>query len=226
KSEKQEIGLIVSPKDVFIYCTEELENATYRSAISIFEFLKDLVDMEWEKTPDLIDKCFENGYKIIEENISNSKWFTPLIKKYIDFVFQPGLLKLPELNEDDGPIKKAFSRVILLGNVKTGIVNYMSTKLFDYWTSNIIYFKKTMKQKIPPPNTLRNSKEHCQNFFMKQLVELLIYGPLREKDDQKLDAAIALKLKLEDNELEKNKEVENGDTNEIDEIDEIDDIKE
>ncbi|ORX56066.1 hypothetical protein BCR36DRAFT_176598 [Piromyces finnis] len=226
KSKKMEINISITPKDVFVYCTEELENATYRSAISIFEFLKDLVDMEWEKTSDLIEKCFENGYKIIEENVSNSKWFNPLISKYIDFVFQPGLLKLPELNEDNGPIKKIFSKIILLGNVKTGIVNYMSTKLFNYWTSNTVYFKKTLKQKVPLPNTLVNSKEHCQKFFMKQLVELLIYGPLREKEDQKLDAAIALKLKLENNEMNKKKETSENDNEKFNEIDEIDDIKE
>jgi tRNA(Leu) C34 or U34 (ribose-2'-O)-methylase TrmL len=225
KNEKQGDEVSVTSKDVFIYCTEELENATYRSAISIFEFLKDLVNMEWEKTPDLIEKCFENGYKIIEENISNSKWFTQLINKYIDFVFQPGLLKLPELNEDSGPLKRAFSRIIMLGNVKTGVVNYMSTKLFNYWTSNIVYFKKTFNQKVPPPNTLKNSKEHCQKFFMKQLVELLIYGPLREKDDQKLESAIALKLKLENGNLKNRKETE-GMKQENNEISEIDDIKE
>jgi len=102
----------------------------------------------------------------------------------------------------------------------------MSTKLFNYWTSNIVYFKKTMTQKVPPPNTLRNSKEHCQKFFMKQLVELLIYGPLREKDDQKLDAAIALKLKLENDDLKQKKEITENENEETNEIDEIDDIKE
>ena len=58
KFEKQEIEISVTPKDVFIYCTEELENATYRSAISIFEFLKDLVDLDWEKTPNLVNSFF------------------------------------------------------------------------------------------------------------------------------------------------------------------------
>jgi len=113
----------------------------------------------------------------------------------------------------------------MLGNVKTGVVNYMSTKLFNYWTSNIVYFKKTFNQKVPPPNTLKNSKEHCQKFFMKQLVELLIYGPLREKDDQKLESAIALKLKLENGNLKNRKETE-GMKQENNEISEIDDIKE
>jgi len=58
KSEKDEKELSVTQKDIFVYCTEELENATYRSAISIFEFLKDLVDMEWEKTPILVNYHF------------------------------------------------------------------------------------------------------------------------------------------------------------------------
>jgi len=102
----------------------------------------------------------------------------------------------------------------------------MSTKLFNYWTSNTIYFKKSLKQKVPPPNTLRNSKEHCQKFFMKELVELLIYGPLREKDDQKLEAAIALKLKLENNENPDNKKEYIKIENDKNEITEIDDIKE
>jgi len=61
---------------------------------------------------------------------------------------------------------------------------------------------------------------------MKQLVELLIYGPLREKDDQKLEAAIALKLKLENNDNSENKNENLKIENEDKEISEIDDIKE
>lgn len=60
----------------------------------------------WEKTADMLDRCVDYAIALMKENTAQSKTFPLLIKAFIDVIFQSEMLCVPELNQDDGPIKK------------------------------------------------------------------------------------------------------------------------
>lgn len=54
----------------------------------------------------MIERCVDHAISLMNENAFQSKTFPLLIKAFIDVIFQPELLCVPELNEEDGPMKK------------------------------------------------------------------------------------------------------------------------
>lgn len=78
----------------------------------------------WEKTPEMLHLCVDYAIALMKENIAQSRTFPLLIKAFVDVIFQPELLSVPELNQDDGPMKKVivYIRLLFLYNIYTNSV--------------------------------------------------------------------------------------------------------
>lgn len=130
----------------------------------------------WDKTPEMLERCVDYAIALMMENIAQSRTFPLLIKAFVDVIFQPELLCIPELNEDDGPMKKALHMVLQTGDLKPFVVAQTSKLLHNYWSTFSDDANKSMIQYAP------------------EIAKLLVFGPLRDRGDQKLEAAIATKL--------------------------------
>lgn len=155
---------------------EQLENASEMCGEAIIRSFGPIMTFPFEKTADMIDRCVEYAFALMNENAFQSRTYPLLMKAFIDVIFQPELLRVPELNQEDGPMKKALRMVLKTGELKPFIVAQTSKLLHDYWSSFSGEANRSMLQYAP------------------ELAHLLVFGPLRDRDDQKLEAAIATKL--------------------------------
>lgn len=73
---------------------------------AIIESFGPILAFPWEKTADMLERCVDYAIALMKENTAQSKTFPLLIKAFIDVIFQSEMLCVPELNQDDGPIKK------------------------------------------------------------------------------------------------------------------------
>ncbi|KAI8384828.1 uncharacterized protein BYT42DRAFT_563768 [Radiomyces spectabilis] len=170
---------IFDPFEVYNEAIDQLESASELCAEAIIHCLKPLLGCAWEKDVEQIEACVDHSIELVKENINQSKTFPPLIRAFMRTVFQPLLLSIPELNEDEGPMKKAFDFIMELGEVKPYIVSETVEILHSYWA--------TM------------TPEACQSMlqYTSRIAKLLLFGPLRDREDQKVEASITLKLQTQ-----------------------------
>lgn len=135
-----------------------------------------LLAFPWEKTPETIERCVEHAIALMKENAFQSKTYPLMIRAFVDVIFQPALLSVPELNQPDGPMKKALSMVIETGQLKPFIMAQTSRLLHQYWSSMTEESNQSLIQYVP------------------EVAKLLVFGPLRDRDDQKIEAALTTKL--------------------------------
>lgn len=165
-----------NPVELYEEAVEQLENASENCGEAIIKSFEPLLAFPWDKTPEMIERCVDHAISLMNENAFQSKTFPLLIKAFIDVIFQKELLCVPELNEEDGPMKKAFKMVLQTGELKPFIIAQVSKHLHSYWSTFTEDATKSMIQYAP------------------EIAQLLVFGPLRDRDDQKLEAAITIKL--------------------------------
>lgn len=85
---------------------DQLESASEMCGEAIISSFGPLFAFPWEKNVELVSRCVDLAVELMKENINQSKTFPLLIKAFINVIFQPELLSVPELNEENGPIKK------------------------------------------------------------------------------------------------------------------------
>ena len=98
------------PIELYEEAVEQLENASENCGEAIIKSFQPLLAFPWDKTPNMIERCVDHANSLMKENAFQSKTFPLLIKAFIDVIFQPELLSIPELNKDDGPMKKVSCR--------------------------------------------------------------------------------------------------------------------
>lgn len=98
-----------------------------------------------------------------------------MIRAIIRMVFQPELLRRPDLNEDDGPIKRALNYMLEIGDIKPFVVAQCASQLYEFWSTHSSEANQSMLQ------------------YARDIGRLLVFGPMRERDDQKLEAVVAHK---------------------------------
>ncbi|KAG1051318.1 hypothetical protein G6F43_006464 [Rhizopus delemar] len=164
------------PIELYEVAIDQLESASEMCGEAIISSFRPLFAFPWEKSADLVGRCVDLAIELMKENINQSKTFPLLIKAFINAIFQPELLSVPELNRNDGPVKRALNMVLETGDLKPFIVAQASKLLHDYWATF--------------------TPEACQSMqqYASEFAKLAVFGPLRDREDQKLEAAISLKL--------------------------------
>ncbi|RKO87183.1 hypothetical protein BDK51DRAFT_28776, partial [Blyttiomyces helicus] len=174
----------VATSAVFAQCVDELESATYATAPVILALVAHLANLEWEKPVELIDRALAAALPILEENWTNSRYFSSLFSALVGLAFCRGLLTQPHLSGEGSSIKKMFAKILTWGDTRAGLVPQVSTACMSVW----------LDATYPPaPNPAATASLLAH---IPELVELALFGPLweRDKDDHKVDGAIALKL--------------------------------
>lgn len=138
----------------------------------------------FEKTAEMLDRCIDNAFALMDENAFQSRTYPLLIKAFIDVIFQPELLSIKELNQEGGPMKRALNMVLQTGELKPYIVARTAELLHNYWSS---FTEETVQSMID---------------YAPELAQLLVFGPLRDREDQKIEAALASKIATEEEVLE------------------------
>ncbi|KAI9019565.1 hypothetical protein CLU79DRAFT_888618 [Phycomyces nitens] len=162
--------------DLYEQAVDQLESANELCAESILNALNPLIAFPWEKSVEMLDLFVDYASDVLKENITQSKTFPPMMRAMISAIFQPEILSRPELNEDGGPVKKALRTIIEVGDIKLYFVTQCAELLYNYWSTYTDEANKSMIQYAP------------------ELVRLLLFGPMRDREDQKIDATIAVKL--------------------------------
>ncbi|CAO3620518.1 unnamed protein product [Mucor fragilis] len=164
------------PIALYEEAVEQLENSSELCGEAIIRSFGPLLAFPWEKTPDTIERCVDHAIALMKENAFQSKTYPLMIKAFVDVIFQPALLSVPALNQQDGPMKKALNMVIETGQLKPFIMAQTSRLLHQYWSSMTPESNQSLIQYVP------------------EVAKLLVFGPLRDRDDQKIEAALTTKL--------------------------------
>ncbi|KAI8096188.1 uncharacterized protein BX664DRAFT_323334 [Halteromyces radiatus] len=169
------------PEALYTAGVEQLDSASDLCSEAIIGCITSLLGMtSWEKQPDSVMTCVDSTLAILKEYINSSKSFSVLIRSLMHMVLQPNLLSTPNLNQDDGPLKKAFHSIIELGEWKPLIVGEGALLLHDFWA------------------TFTPESNESMLSYVKEIASLLVFGPVRDRNDQRLEASLALKLQYAD----------------------------
>ncbi|KAI8138427.1 hypothetical protein BJV82DRAFT_631498 [Fennellomyces sp. T-0311] len=163
---------LFDPKAMFEAAVEELESASELCAASVMNCVGSILSLKWEKSVDLVEQAIDYTIELIKENFTQSKTSPPMMRAMVDMVFQPEMLLPEELNQDDGPVKRALNYIIEIGELKPFVVTQSAKLLHGFWSQH-------------PESMLR---------YAPEIAKLLAYGPLRDREDQKLEAATVIKL--------------------------------
>ncbi|ORZ16603.1 hypothetical protein BCR42DRAFT_415426 [Absidia repens] len=171
---------IFDPAKLFALAMDQLESASDICAETIIDCITILLSMSWEKQPDSVLTCVDYVISILRDYLNSSKAFGILIRSLINLVLQPCLLSNTNLNQDGGPLKKAIRTIIEFGEWKPLLVGEAALLLHDFWSA---FTPETNESML---------------LYVKEIATLLVFGPLRDRDDQKLEAAALLKLQYAD----------------------------
>lgn len=106
KKESDEEREYFDPIELYEEAVEQLENASENCGEAIIKSFGPLLAFPWDKTPEMIERCVDHAISLMNENAFQSRTFPLLIRAFIDAIFQSELLCIPELNEENGPMKK------------------------------------------------------------------------------------------------------------------------
>ncbi|ORX62740.1 hypothetical protein DM01DRAFT_1403192 [Hesseltinella vesiculosa] len=172
----KEDKLPFDPSAVFSEALDQLESASDIGAEAIINCMGVLLSLPWEKDVEVINMAVTYASTVLNEYLQSSKVFPVLIRGIINMIIQPRLLCDPELNRKDGPVKKVIDTILDIGDWRPFIVHDMTVVLHEFWSSH-----------SPQANA-------SMLLYTKEIARLLTFGPLRDREDQKLDAAMYRKL--------------------------------
>ncbi|RCH86084.1 hypothetical protein CU098_001180, partial [Rhizopus stolonifer] len=167
---------LFDPASLYEEAIDQLESGSEMCGEAIIRSFGPLLALPWTKTPDMVMRCVDYSVALMKENAAQSRTYPLLMRAFIDVIFQPALLAVPELNQADGPIKKALQMVLQTGELKPYIVTQAAKLLHAYWSTFTPEADQSMSQ------------------YASEIAALAVFGPLRDREDQKLEAAFAAKL--------------------------------
>ncbi|KAI7864646.1 hypothetical protein BDF14DRAFT_1987237 [Spinellus fusiger] len=167
---------VFDPMDLCEQAVEQLESANELCAEAILNALKPLLAFPWDKNVEMLELFVNYASELLKENLTQSKTFPPMMRAMISTIFQPEILSRPELNENNGPVKKALATVLGVGEIKLYFVTQCAELLYKYWSTYTDAANQSMIQ------------------YSSEIISLLLFGPMRDREDQKIDAAISVKL--------------------------------
>ena len=154
---------------MFESAVDELESASELCAASVMNCVGSILSLRWEKSVDLVEQAVDYTIALIKENFTQSKTSPPMMRAIVDMVFQPEMLSRKELLPI---VKKAMDYIMEIGELKPFVVAQMAKLLHAFWLTR--------------PELMVD--------YASEIVKLLAYGPLRDREDQKLEAATVIKL--------------------------------
>ncbi|KAI7902965.1 uncharacterized protein BX663DRAFT_551827 [Cokeromyces recurvatus] len=166
------------PSTIYEEAVEQLECSSEQSGESIIRSFGPLLAFpSWDKTAELVNLGVDRALAFMEEYAQQSKTFPLLFKAFIDVLFQPELLSIPELNNsNEAPLKRALQKILDVSEIKPFFAAQTAHLLHAYWS------------------TFTNEANQSMLNYIHELRKLLVFGPLRDRDDQKLEAALATKI--------------------------------
>ncbi|KAI9478551.1 MAG: hypothetical protein EXX96DRAFT_571334 [Benjaminiella poitrasii] len=166
------------PSLIYEEAVEQLECSSELSGEAIIRSLGPLLAFPcWNKTAELVDLGVDRALGFMQEYAQQSKTFPLLFKAFIDVLFQPELLSIRELNYSaDAPLKRALQKILDVSDIKPFFAAQAANLLHAYWST----FTKEANQSMLD--------------YVQEFRKLLVFGPLRDRDDQKIEAALATKL--------------------------------
>ncbi|KAI8074159.1 hypothetical protein BC940DRAFT_290184 [Gongronella butleri] len=168
------------PEHMFSMAIDELESASDAGAETIIDCMAALLQLPWEKQVNMVSMAVDYATTILREYINSSKMFPLLMGGIIRMIIQPAVLMQTDLNEDDGPVKKVMDTILEIGDWRPFIVHDTAKLLHAFWSTHTPAADASMLQ------------------YTKEIAKLLVFGPPRERSDQRLDAALYRKLASQD----------------------------
>ncbi|KAI9205430.1 uncharacterized protein BJ171DRAFT_73455 [Polychytrium aggregatum] len=175
------------PRRVIGQLIDELENATEVTAPTLLEVIRLSIDLQEDKSVEEIDHIVSYTIAILEENWSNSRFFLALLDQLLQLLFSPSVLNDKRLYGEGNPVKKVVRVLLQWSEIRQGIAPKFSTLLYHQLLRSIEQSRRS------------GAKLCLLEELLGEVLDLLLYGPARDKDkdEHKLDAAIALKLNQE-----------------------------
>ncbi|KAI9494149.1 hypothetical protein BDB00DRAFT_928434 [Zychaea mexicana] len=171
------------PESLFEAAVEELECASELCAAAVINSVGTILSLRWKKSVEMMHTAVEYTIALIEENFTQSKTSPPMMRALVDMIFQPEVL-LDEtlMMTDDGPVKKVLNYILEIGELKPYVVTQCATLLHTFWTTK------------DQNGATKVAADKSMLYYAPEIVRFLVYGPLRDREDQKLEAATAVKL--------------------------------
>ncbi|KAF7728535.1 Tar (HIV-1) RNA binding protein 1 [Apophysomyces ossiformis] len=164
--------------EVYEVAVDQLDSANELCGEAIISCLGQIMAFPWGKTAEMVQTFIDYAKELLKENIHQSKTYPRLMRAVIQAIFQPELLSNPDLNKDDGPLKKLFDMVLEIGELKPYVMAQCAQCLHAYWSTFTEEANSSMLQ------------------YPQQVVKLLVFGPLRDREDQKIEASVMRKLQI------------------------------
>ncbi|KAL5034958.1 hypothetical protein BDV3_004449 [Batrachochytrium dendrobatidis] len=189
--------------DMFVLAVNAMDGALVSSCCSLMQLSRTVLDLYPSCVNSLvIEEAAVAGMQILQENWSSSKWWPKLMDAYVDISFHPSVLANKAFMCSEKFVNKNFNTMIKWGNSRVGVMNYPATKLYQFWLHAV-----SSPNKVQQDDSLATLSLESMIENMDWVVNMVLYGPLRDSDtlDLKHEAMIALKLtkdKLDLNEID------------------------
>ncbi|KAJ3242894.1 hypothetical protein HK104_008185, partial [Borealophlyctis nickersoniae] len=148
---------------LFARCVNDLENATFATAPVIMGLMGDLLDLEWDKDVDLIEKGMENAIPLLEENWTNSRYYPAMFRAFVGCVFRRGVVGVPEC------VLQAFNAILTWSELRTNLFPHVGDALYTFWV-----------HAVSPTSALRKEASQSLLAHVNEVVEMLLFGPVME----------------------------------------------
>jgi hypothetical protein len=111
KSDKLESKRVFNALTIYDEAVDQLDSASQVCGEAVIDVFGPLLAFPWEeKTAEVLSRCVDLAIDFMKENQNQSKTFPVLIRSFINVIFQPELLAVPELNAEGGPMKMVMGR--------------------------------------------------------------------------------------------------------------------
>lgn len=173
-SKSEEMHELVDIAEIFKMCLLALESAKYKAVLAIFHCMQTLVCLLHVKIPSvLIKQSISLTRVILDEAANTPAWYYLYIEACIDYFFQPAVLMREDLAGGMDSVAAEFLDHIVheVGTKRKNIVARLTKNLYLFWSS----------------------REGAQSRVALQpyIMELLLYGPLREETEERLATALS-----------------------------------
>ncbi|KAH6586359.1 hypothetical protein BASA61_006589 [Batrachochytrium salamandrivorans] len=191
-SANADIGLVCDAAlaNLFKTVVDALDGALVSSCCSLMQLACRVLDLQPTCVDNvLICKAITASMCILKENWSHSKWWPRLMQAYVDLVFHPNVLSNKEFMHPESIISEHFALMIKWGASRVGVMNFVASKLHAFWLRAVDF-------PLLDDSTIAASSLESMHINMDWVVDMILYGPLRDSDtlDLKHEAMIALKL--------------------------------
>ncbi|OZJ03362.1 hypothetical protein BZG36_02986 [Bifiguratus adelaidae] len=156
----------------------ELEQAYKSQSLSVSQFvcLRNMLAQPIARSRDDIERLIQTSAKIVEANLKKANYDPVILKNLADMMFQPTMIDCCRAQQLSSGLQTLFATYQRVADTKGTIMALVALPLCHYLQRGGSVNIDAMKE------------------FNPELVAMLIFGPLRDRDDQKADRMMESKL--------------------------------